>query len=94
MNNSIDQSYYFNNNTENSISHFQFSYIQGLAVCLAIVFVLTLILNTISVVMIVKTKKIQPIKILILNLAIADIIYTLGLVYIFKSFKSTNYIVD
>ena len=64
--------------TVNELLDLSSSYVHGLAGCLAIIFVLGLILNTISVAMIVKTKKMKPINILILNLAIADIIYTLG----------------
>ena len=57
------------------------THLHGLAVGLMIVFLLGISLNAISIVVILRSKNLQSINILILNLAIADIIYTLGLVY-------------
>ena len=64
------------------------SYVDAVSVCLAMVFVLGLTLNSISVVMILRKKKKQLINILILNLAIADIIYTLVHTWVSNHFFS------
>ena len=77
-----EKEFFFNvniNNTEsNGIRHSNSAYVHILAVCLAIVFVLGLMLNIVSIGTILKTKKMQPTFILILNLAFADILYILG----------------
>ena len=57
-------------------SHALYSHVFTL--CLTTIFVFGLLLNTISIITTLKAKKMQPIKILILNLAIADILYILG----------------
>ena len=68
------------NLTEGEISKQNLSHVKHISVFLATVFILGISLNVISITVILRTKKMDPISILILNLAIADIIYTLGLV--------------
>lgn len=55
------------------------SYVNSLTFILTVIFIAGMILNTISIAAIFKSKKFEPINILILNLAFADLIYTLGI---------------
>ena len=70
----------FTNITEDigDTSHPKSSYVVGVTVCLAIMFAVGLLLNSVSMNTIVKTKKMQPTYMLILNLAFADFLYMLG----------------
>jgi hypothetical protein len=50
-----------------------------LSATLAIIYLFGILFNVVSIITISKTKKMHPINILILNLAIADILYVSGL---------------
>ena len=46
---------------------------------LGIIFVVGIFLNLTSIIAIIRTKKLEPITLLILNLALADIVYIAGI---------------
>lgn len=56
-------------------------------IVLFLIFMLSLLLNSISIASIVSTRAFTPINLLIMNLAIADLTYTLGI----PMFISTNF---
>ena len=64
------------------------TYVVTLSVVLCLIFILGVIFNIISILTILIAKAFQPINILILNLAIADLVYIAGvplfLVHIFS----------
>ena len=55
------------------------SNVNSLTFILTVLFIAGFVLNTISIAAILKSKKFEPINILILNLAFADLVYTLGI---------------
>ena len=65
---------------EEKPNYMMIPYINSITISLAVIFLAGITLNLISIIVILnEKKKLQPIKILILNLALADIIYTLGI---------------
>lgn len=69
-----------NSTFEEKPNYMMIPYINSITISLAVIFLAGIILNLISIIVILnEKKKLQPIKILILNLALADIIYTLGI---------------
>ena len=65
----------YDNNTDTSV----LAHKNKFTVILGIIFGLGMFLNSVSIVSIIKTKKLEPITILILNLILADIIYIAGI---------------
>lgn len=53
--------------------------VNNFTIILGIIFGLGMILNSISIVSIIKTKRKEPISLMILNLAVADIVYIAGI---------------
>ena len=54
-------------------------YVKLISVFMVITFTLGILLNLISIILILKSKKIKPVSLLMLNLTIADIVYTCGI---------------
>ena len=53
--------------------------VNNFTIILGIIFGLGMILNSISIVSIIKTKRKEPFSLMILNLAVADIVYIAGI---------------
>lgn len=68
---------YFSDST--NIFNSMFSYVNSITIILAIIFVFGIILNTFSIFVILKSSKLEPINLLILNLALADLVYIAGI---------------
>ncbi len=59
------------------------SYENNVTIVLFIIFGLGMLLNSVSVLVIIKSKKLEPITILILNLVLADMVYISGISFFF-----------
>lgn len=55
------------------------SYVDSISMILVLIFILGVILNLISVIVILKSKHFKPVSLLMLNLTLADIVYSLGI---------------
>lgn len=55
------------------------SYMSAFELVLAVIFVLGISLNLVSIAFILKSERLNPISILIMNLALADLVYTAGI---------------
>jgi hypothetical protein len=53
-------------------------YLYTVSMILLLIFIFGVIFNIISIIHLIKFKKLQPINILIINLAIADLFYIMG----------------
>lgn len=59
-------------------------YLYTVSMILLLIFIFGVIFNIISIIhLLIKFKKLQPINILIINLAIADLFYIMGKLYIY-----------
>jgi len=66
------------------------SYVTALTCILGLIFVFGLPFNFLSIIAILKSKKLEPINILIFNLTLADIVYISGIpMYIDNVFKQS-----
>ena len=66
------------------------SYVTALTCVLALIVIFGLVFNFISIIAILKFKKLEPINILIFNLTLADIVYISGIpMYIDNVFKQS-----
>lgn len=55
------------------------SYVNNVTLILGIIFGMGMLLNVVSIIAIIKSKKIEPITLLILNLSLADMLYIAGI---------------
>ena len=66
------------------------NYVNALSIILLIIFIFGILFNIISIIVILRYKKLQPINLLILNLALADIVYTSGIpMFVSNEFQQT-----
>ena len=70
----------------NSADHYSFT----LSIILLLMFIFGIIFNIISIIHLLKCKKLQAINILIINLAVADLLYIMGK-YVFTKNELFSY---
>lgn len=78
MNKSNNKTILFENTTLNQQIEIM-PYVQSVSIVLVIIFILGITLNMLSIIIILRSTKPQPVYLLILNLALADIVYTAGI---------------
>ena len=71
----LHSSYYIETNDEQTV----LSYVNEVTYILGVIFVVGMFLNLASLIAIIRTSKLEPITLLIVNLALADIVYIAGM---------------